>query len=115
QIDLTKLRDMIGSLHGANKTALSSDGLLSDLRAAGVIANQDSLVFKSDLGEEISKHSHGVADSAEISHQLHAVYAQLRAEFQAANLENAAAVTHDATAMSHDTGDHLHLHNLHGV
>ena len=114
QIDVSKLRDMIGSLQAAHKSILSSDAHLSDSNVAELLnSGPDAFSFNSDLTEEISKHPHSGANSAEVTQQLDAVYAQLRAEFQTATADSAPAITNDATTMSHDVGDHLHLHALH--
>jgi hypothetical protein len=114
QIDISKLRDMIGSLENAHKNILSSDPHSSDSSAAGFVhSGPDGFSFKSDLTEEISKHPHSAADSAEITQQLDAVYAQLRAEFQTANADSTLTTTLDATTMSHDVGGHSHLHASH--
>ena len=57
-------------------------------------------------------HPNSAAHSAETAHQLDAVYAQLRDEFQTANADSIPVTSHDAVTTSH-VGEHLHLHDLH--
>jgi hypothetical protein len=110
QIDLPKLRDMIGSLQSTHK--VSSDAHLSGSSATGLLnSGPDTFSFNSNLTEEISKHPHGDVDSAEVAPQLDAIYAQLRAEFQTANADGPLGIATDAT--THDGGDHFHAHAVH--
>jgi hypothetical protein len=109
QIDISKLRDMIASLENGHKNILSSAALSSDLSAAGLInSGPDGFVFKSDLGEEISKQLHSASDSLDGAHQLNAIYAELSAEFQSLGAQS------DSTTSNHDVlGSHVHGHDLH--
>jgi hypothetical protein len=112
-IDISKLRDMIASLQSAHKSNLASDAHLSDSSTTVLNSGSDAFSFNANLTEEILKHPHSAAESAEIGQQLDAVYAQLRAEFQTTNADNALAIASEGTAASHDVGAHLHLHGLH--
>jgi hypothetical protein len=112
QIDISKLRDMIGSLQSTHKGILSSDTHLSDSSAAGLLnSGPDAFSFSSNLTEEI-KHPQNAADPAEVAQQLDAIYAQLRAEFQTGNADSNPVTTHDAATTS-QVGEHLHWHDLH--